>query len=73
MSSLSTDSLRRLRVPLGPPDCLKQRAFRNAYHDDECAEAVNRRYFTNKIYGYNVSDRERLYAKSLHEYLIYRR
>ena len=41
MSSLSTDSLRRLRAPLGLPDCLKQREFRSSSHGDVSAEAVD--------------------------------
>ena len=44
MSSLSTDSLSRLRAPLGLPDCLKQREFRSASHGDVSAEVVDRRY-----------------------------
>ena len=55
MSSLSTDSLRILRAPLGLPDgfpdCLKdivkQREFRSASHGDVSAEAIDRRYLTN--------------------------
>jgi len=53
MSSLSTDSLSRLRAPLGlpdgSPDCLKQREFRSASLGGVSAEAIDRRYLANGV------------------------
>ena len=79
MSSLSTNSLRRLRAPLGLPDCLKvmdveySGSLEARPFSDVSAEGIDRRYLKDKIYRCNICDRERLYEKSLQKYPIYRR